>query len=71
MVCAVTAPCPEQDYVENAVAALESQPRELWRPDRNEQIAAIEILLASSIPAELRLMLREREYELATRREAA
>lgn len=45
--------------------------RELWRPDRNEQMRAIEILLASSIPQELRLALREREFELATRKDAA
>lgn len=46
-----------------------TQDRPLWRPDRNEQMAAIEILLASSIPNELRRALREREYELATRKE--
>lgn len=45
--------------------------RPLWRPDRNEQVAAIEILLASSIPTELRRALREREIELATRKELA
>lgn len=38
--------------------------RELWRP-------AIEILLASPISQELRRALREREAELATRKEAA
>jgi hypothetical protein len=43
--------------------------RQLWRPDRNEQMAAIEVLLASSIPTELRRALREREYELATRKD--
>lgn len=41
--------------------------RELWQPDRHEQMAAIETLLASSIPPELRTALREREYQLATR----
>lgn len=45
--------------------------RELWRPTRDEQMAAIEILLASSISQDLRRALREREYELATRRNAA
>lgn len=45
--------------------------RDLWRPDRNEQMAAIEILLASSIPTELRRLLREREFALATRKDAA
>lgn len=41
--------------------------RELWHPDRDEQMAAVEILLASPIPYELRLLLRERETELARR----
>jgi hypothetical protein len=41
-----------------------------WRPDRDEQMAAIEILLASKISTELRHALRERELELATRRAA-
>jgi len=41
--------------------------RELWQPDRDEQMAAIEVLLASSIPTELRNALREREFQLATR----
>ena len=45
--------------------------RELWQPDRFEQMAAIEILLASSIPTELRRLLREREFALATRKDAA
>lgn len=39
--------------------------RLLWRPDRAEQRAAIETLLASDIPAELRLHLKDREKELA------
>lgn len=67
----MTSLCPEQAYVENAVAALEAPCRELWRPTRDDQMAAIEILLASSIPTELRTALREREFELATRRAAA
>ena len=67
----MTSPCLEQAYVENAVAELESPCRELWRPTRDDQMAAIEILLASSIPTELRTALREREFELATRRAAA
>lgn len=66
----MSAPCPERSYVENAVAALEVPPRELWRPSRAEQMAAVEILLASSISQELRSALREREIELATRRAA-
>lgn len=43
-------------------------PRELWQPDRNEQLAAVEILMASTIPRELRDLLRELEHKLATRR---
>jgi hypothetical protein len=50
-----------------ALKLAESADRELWQPDRNEQLAAIEILLASPIPAELRRHLREREFALATR----
>lgn len=44
--------------------------RELWRPSRDEQAAAIEVLLASSISNELRRALRERECELSNRRES-
>ncbi|MEO3387357.1 hypothetical protein [Mesorhizobium sp. CAU 1741] len=54
-------------YLEQAVAALEHQPRPMWRPDRDEQAAAIEILLASEISTDLRRALREREAELARR----
>ena len=46
---------------------MEAGMRELWHPDRDEQMAAVEILLASPIPYELRLLLRERETELARR----
>lgn len=45
--------------------------RELWQPDRDQQMAAIETLLSSPIPAELRRALREREIQLATRKDAA
>lgn len=45
--------------------------RATYRPDRHEQMAAIEILLASSISADLRSLLREREQALALRKEAA
>lgn len=45
--------------------------RELWRPSRDEQAAAIEVLLASSISNELRQALRERECELANRKDAS
>lgn len=47
----------------NAAEALEQ--REIYRPDRAEQRAAIETLLAADIPAELRLHLKDREKELA------
>jgi len=59
-------PDSEHEHLSSAVASLEG-PRELWQPDRHEQIAAVEILLASTIPYELRLLLREREIELARR----
>jgi hypothetical protein len=39
--------------------------RELWRPSRDEQMAAVEVLLASSIAYELRRELRAREIELS------
>jgi hypothetical protein len=45
--------------------------RPLWRPERESQIAACETLLASSIPAELRRAIREREQELSRERTAA
>ncbi|HEU4986828.1 MAG TPA: hypothetical protein VFT89_07165 [Rhizobiaceae bacterium] len=62
----------ERQHISRAVACLDDKyaARELWRPDRAEQMAAIEILLASSIPVELRRALREREIEL-TRKDAA
>ena len=56
---------------QQATALAEVPSRELWQPDRHEQMAAIEILLASSIPTELRRLLREREFALATRKDAA
>jgi len=42
--------------------------RELWQPDRHEQMAACEILLAATIPYELRVLVRELEFKLATER---
>lgn len=58
----------ERAHIEAAVACLEAPaPRELWRPHRAEQMAAIEILLASSISHELRTALRQREIELSRR----
>lgn len=45
--------------------------RDLYQPSRDEQVAAIEILLASQISRELRSCLRERLFELQTRKDAA
>ena len=42
-----------------AVALDDETRRELWQPSRDDQMAAIETLLASSIPSELRTALRE------------
>lgn len=53
----------------NAVAITAEQERALWRPSRDEQMAALEILLASPLNSELRRLLRQREYELATRKD--
>lgn len=55
----------------NSPAVLEQDRalRELWRPSRLEQMAAVEILLASSIPTELREMVRRFEQELACRKD--
>lgn len=47
----------------------EPEARELWKPSRLEQMAAFEILLASSIPTELRETVRRFEQELATRKD--
>ena len=53
----------------NAVAMNAEQERPMWRPSRDEQMAALEILLASPLNSELRRLLRQREYELATRKD--
>jgi hypothetical protein len=64
-------PADLQDEIANVrMSQMQREARELWRPTRDDQMAAIEILLASSIPTELRTALREREFELATRRAA-
>ena len=64
-------PADLQDELANVrMSQMQREARELWRPTRDDQMAAIEILLASSIPTELRTALRERELELATRRAA-
>jgi hypothetical protein len=60
----------EATYIANAVAALEAPTRELWRPTREDQRAALEIMLASELSHELRRLLREMEQNLATRRAA-
>lgn len=60
----------EARHLATAVATLEEPSRPSWRPDRDEQMAAIEILLASNISTELRRSLRECEAQLATRRAA-
>lgn len=50
----------EREYVMDAAAALEScDRRELWQPDRHEQMAACETLLSSPIPREVRLHVRD------------
>lgn len=53
----------------NTVAMNAEQERPMWRPSRDEQMAALEILLASPLNSELRRLLRQREYELATRKD--
>lgn len=35
--------------------------RQLWQPDRDEQLAACEVLLASPLPYEARLVIRDLE----------
>ncbi|GHC79612.1 hypothetical protein GCM10010136_32320 [Limoniibacter endophyticus] len=63
---------PERDYLAGAVSALESPScLQAFRPDRDEQMAAIEILLSSRLPAELRCQLREFEQSLVLRKDAA
>lgn len=46
---------------------FEPSQRPLWQPDEQAQLWAIETLLASSIPSELRKAMREREAEMARR----
>ncbi|MER8925827.1 hypothetical protein [Mesorhizobium sp. M0859] len=43
-------------------------PRELWQPDRHEQLAACEILLASQLPREAREVIRDLEQILRAER---
>jgi hypothetical protein len=64
-------PADLQDEIANVrMSQMQREARELWRPTRDDQMAAIEILLASSIPTELRTALREREITLSIRRAA-
>jgi hypothetical protein len=64
-------PADLQDEIANVrMSQMQRDARELWRPTRDDQMAAIEILLASSIPTELRTALREREITLSIRRAA-
>lgn len=46
-----------------------SRPRELWQPDRHEQLAAIETLLRGPIPYEARLVLRDLDQTIQTGKE--
>ncbi|MEQ1938594.1 hypothetical protein ABMA46_10090 [Mesorhizobium sp. CN5-321] len=64
-------PVDHADEIANVrMSQMQREARELWRPTRDDQMAAIEILLASSIPTELRTALRERELTLSIRRAA-
>lgn len=45
---------------------LDSKTRELWQPDRHEQLAACEILLASPLPSDARVVIRELEQKFRT-----
>lgn len=42
------------------------QTRELWQPDRHEQLAACEILLASPLPSDARVVIRDLEQKFRT-----
>lgn len=51
------------------MAAPQPRPRELWQPDRHEQLAAIETLLRGPIPQEARTVLRDLEQKFRTGKE--
>jgi len=53
------------DYAEEVTNI--SLSRELWQPDRHEQLAAVEILLASPLPRETRVVIRELEQQIVRR----
>lgn len=61
----------EREHLARSVMSLEAPSRKLWQPDRNSQIAAMEILLASPLPHELRSHLRDRFETLTERDQAA
>ncbi|MER9176677.1 hypothetical protein NKH72_24250 [Mesorhizobium sp. M0955] len=42
--------------------------RQLWQPDRHEQLAACEILLASQLPQDARIVIRDLEQKFRTER---
>lgn len=42
--------------------------RQLWQPDRHEQLAACEILLASPLPRDARVVIRDLEQKFRTER---
>jgi len=44
----------------------DGQTRELWQPDRHEQLAACEILLASPLPSDARVVIRDLEQKFRT-----
>lgn len=46
-------------FLDKGAALTDPFRRELWQPDREEQIGACETLLASHIPAEVRLHVRD------------
>lgn len=50
------------------VLGADLRPRELWQPDRHEQLAACEILLASQLPREAREVIRDLEQKFRTER---
>lgn len=44
----------------------ERQERQLWQPDRHEQLAACDILLASPLPSDARVVIRDLEQNFRT-----
>jgi hypothetical protein len=52
----------------NALPQGTPRERQIWQPDRLEQLAACEILLASPLPYEARLVVRDLERQIRTGR---